>query len=79
MKGLKGIHLEQRIRDLLSESRNGRTALQIKDDLSFFRPVGIASVRKVLRNLIDQDDVEWFAEWYGKNAGYTRVYKIKNK
>lgn len=35
-------------------------------------------LRKALKELRQKNILEWWAEWYGRNAGYQRIYRLSD-
>jgi hypothetical protein len=36
----------------------------------------LSTLRKALRELRQEGRIDWFPEWYGRNKGYTRIYRF---
>uniref|UniRef100_A0A6M3LHV2 Uncharacterized protein n=1 Tax=viral metagenome TaxID=1070528 RepID=A0A6M3LHV2_9ZZZZ len=71
---LPALHLyvfyRRKIKELLIKNNYSTKELSKKLNIS------IGLTRRILNDLKFQNEIEWFARWYGKNAGYCRVWRI---
>ena len=67
--------IKLRIIRFLKDSRYGRSTYEIEDQLK--EPLYL--IRKALRELKQERKADWYAVWYGCNAGYKRVYRLLDK
>jgi len=64
---------EDWIIEALKNSKYGLTAKEIAKKTN----MSLMATRICLSVLRKQKIVTWFADWYGKNEGYKRIYRLK--